>query len=173
VESSDGRIWESLALACDRSEVIVMSKGAGGNLLNPELTRLLAPRPGLCAGETSLRWRVSPIHYDEGKLPEALVEGACLSSDEATSCLKPTQLGKSQPGSPLSPDGHWLVAMTGIGVFILGGPKPELWEGTALGNPSALTDCVVANGGERIACLKTSRLWLFAKSAPTTEQQAQ
>jgi hypothetical protein len=173
VESSDGRTWVSLIPACDRSEIMAMSKAPGGNLLTPELTSLLAPRPGLCAGETSLHWRVSPLHYDEGKLPSALVEGACLASDPAASCLKPTQLGKSQPGSPLSPDGHWLVAMTGIGVFIVGGPKPELWEGSALGNPGALSECVVANGGERIACLKTSRLWLFAKSARAPVQQTQ
>ncbi len=173
VESSDGRTWESLVPACDRSEIIVITKAAAGNLLTPELTSLIAPRPGLCAGETSLHWRVSPINYEEGKLPLALVEGACLSSDPAITCLKPTQLGKSQPGSPLSPDGHWLVAMTGIGIFILGGPKPEFWEGSALGNTGALSDCVVANGGERIACLKASRIWFFAKSTPASEPPAQ
>ena len=173
VESSDGRTWEGVVPACDRSEIIVVSKGARGNLLTPELTSLLAPRPGLCAGETSLHWRVSPLHFDEGKLPLALVEGACLSSDSTTNCLKPTQLGKAQPGAPLSPDGHWLVAMTGIGVFIFGGPKPEFWEGPVLGTPSALSECVVANGGENIACLRGSRLWLFAKSAPTATEKLQ
>ncbi len=172
VASNDGRTWENLIPACDRSEILVMSRGPSGNLLAPEVTNLLAPRPGLCAGETSLHWRVSPIQFEDGKMPLALVEGACLASDTANPCLKPSQLGKAQPGSPLSPDGHWLVAMTGIGIFILGGPKPELWEGPTLGNPSALSDCVVANGGERIACLKASRLWLFAKSAAPTDASA-
>ena len=173
VASNDGRIWENLILACDRSEILVMNRGQNGNLLAPELTSFLAPRPGLCGSETSLHWRVSPIQFEDGKLPQALVEGACLPDGSTDPCLKPSQLGKAQPGSPLSPDGHWLVAMTGIGIFILGGPKPELWEGSTLGNPSALSDCVVANRGERIACLKASRLWLFTKTAVPTDASLQ
>jgi hypothetical protein len=170
VTSTDGRTWESVIPSCDRSEIQVITKGTSGNLLTPQLTDLLAPRPGLCAGETTLHWRVSPIHFEEGKMPVALVEGACLTSDASISCLKPSQLGTPQPGSPLSPDGHTLVAMTGIGLFVVGKPKPELWEGPALSNPGALSDCVVANGGERVACLNGARLWLFAKS-PTPRSE--
>ena len=166
VSSNDGRSWENLVPSCDRSEITLMSKGQAGNLLAPELTNLLAPRPGLCAGATSLNWHLSPIRFDEGKPPLALLEGACLTSDVTNPCLKPIQLGKPQPGSPVSPDGHWLVAATEMGLFIIGGTKPELWESTALGKPATLSDCVIANGGERIACLRASRVWLFAKSLP-------
>ena len=57
-----------------------------------------------------------------------------------------------------------MVAVTAVGIFVIGGTKPELWEGAALGNPSALSDCVVANGGGQIACIKASRLWLYTKT---------
>jgi hypothetical protein len=166
VSSGDGRTWESLVPSCDRSEITLVSRGPNGNLLDPELTGVLAPRPGLCAGEPKLKWHLSPIRFDDGKPPLALLEGACLVNDATDLCLKPAQLGKPQPGSPISPDGHWLVAATAIGIFILGGSKPELWEGPALGNANTLSDCVVANGGGQIACIKASRLWLFGKPSP-------
>jgi hypothetical protein len=172
VVAGDGRSWDSLLPACDRSEMLVVTKGPSGDLQTPEVTRYLAPRPGICAGVPSLGWRISPIRFDEGQLPLALIEGACLTTGTTDPCLKPSLLGKVVPGSPRSPDGHWLVAMTGIGFLILGGPKPELWEGSVIGNPHAWSDCVVANGGERVACLKASHLWLFSKSAaPTNEDR--
>lgn len=166
VSAGDGRIWESLVPSCDRSEITLLSRGPQGNPLGPEITNLLAPRPGLCGAEAALNWHLSPIRFDEGKPPLALLEGACLGGDALDSCLKPSQLGKPQPGSPVSPDGHWMVAVTAAGVFVIGGTKPELWEGAALGNPAALSDCVVANGGGQIACVKAARLWLYAKSLP-------
>ena len=166
VSSSDGRTWESLVPSCDRSEIMFLSKGPQGNVLGPELTSFLAPRPGLCGGETALNWHLSPIRFDESKPPLALLEGACLTADGTNPCSKPAQLGRPQPGSPISPDGRWLVAVTAVGVFVVGGPKPELWESAALGNPSLLSDCVVADGGGQIACIKASRVWLYTKATP-------
>ncbi len=166
--SSPGRSLESVLAACDRSELLVLYKGADGRLLQPIPTQFLAPRPGVCAGAASVNWRVSPISLtDEDPLPVALVEGACIASSSAESCLKPTALGKVVVGSPRSPDGRRLVAATGVGLVSMGGPKPELWAGDSLGNPVTLSDCVIDNSGDHIACIRATKLVLLSK-APVT-----
>jgi len=165
--SSPGRALESFLAACDRSELLVVYRGADGRLLQPVPTQFLAPRPGVCAGAASVNWRVSPIELTEDPLPVALVEGACVTSSSTESCLKPAALGKVVVGSPRSPDGRRLIAATGIGLISIGGPKPELWAGDRLGNPATLSDCVIDNSGDHIACIRATRLVLLSK-APVT-----
>jgi hypothetical protein len=101
----------------------------------------------------------------------ALVEGACVASSNAESCLKPAALGKVVVGSPRSPDGRHLIAATGIGLISMGGPKPELWAGERLGNPSTLSDCVIDNSGDHIACIRATKLVLLSKAAVTAQPE--
>ena len=95
----------------------------------------------------------------------ALVEGACIAAENAGACSKPTQLGKPKPGSPLAPNGHFLAAVTGVGVFVLGGAKPELWESPDIGNLDLLADCVVSNDGGRVGCTRAGHVVLLSKSS--------
>jgi len=170
--TSPGRTLESVLTACDRSELLAAYKGADGRLLQPIPTQFLAPRPGVCAGAAAVNWRVSPISLtDEAPLPVALVEGACVASNGAESCLKPAALGKVVVGSPRSPDGRRLIAATGVGLVSMGGPKPELWAGDSLGNPATLSDCVIDNSGDHIACIRAARLVLLAKAAVTANPE--
>ena len=167
VGSFDGRVLQSVLLACDRSEIVVAYTHPDHSPLLLEPTTFLAPRPGVCAGAASLNWRVSPIAMDDEQHVIALVEGACIAPKGPDTCLKPSALGAVVPGSPRSADGHRLLAMTGVGLIALGGTKPELWAGEKLGNPATLNDCVIDNTGEHIACVKATRLVLLSKgSAP-------
>jgi len=61
-------------------------------------------------------------------------------------------------GSPRSPDGRRLVATSSIGLLVLGGAKPELWQGPGLPAPDTLEDCVVANLAKAIACTANHRV---------------
>lgn len=169
--SSPERTLESILAACDRSELLVVYKGADGRLLQPVPTQFLAPRPGVCAGAASVNWRVSPISLTEDPLPVALVEGACVASGSAESCMKPTALGKVVAGSPRSPDGRRLIAATGVGLIAVGDPKPELWASDSLGNPATLSDCVIDNSGAHIACIQGARLVLLSKTATTAHPE--
>ena len=167
ISGNDDRALDSILPACDRSELLVAYKGSDGRLLPPEPTIFLAPRPGVCAGAPTLGWRVSPIGLTEDRIPITIVEGACIAPKGPETCLKATALGTVIAGSPRSPDGHRLLAMTGIGLVAIGDAKPELWAGDKLGNPAALSDCVIDNSGDHIACVKASKLVLLSKgSAP-------
>ena len=95
----------------------------------------------------------------------ALVEGACVATEGANACSKPTQLGKPKPGTPLSPNGHFMVAVTGVGVFVFGGAKPELWGNPDIGNLDMLADCVVSDDGVRVGCTRAGRVVLLSKSS--------
>ncbi len=165
VSAGDGQSLESVLLACDRSELLVVNKSTDGRLLPPEPTIFLAPRPGVCAGAATLGWRVSPIGFTEDRLPITLVEGACIAPKGPDTCLKMSGLGVVIAGSPRSPDGHRTLAMTGIGIITLGGLRPELWAGDRLGNPLALSDCVIDDSGDHLACIKASKLVLLSKSS--------
>ena len=160
--SSNDRVLESILTACDRSELLVVFKNTEGRLLPPVPTAFLAPRPGVCAGAISANWRASPIRFGNEPLPIVLIEGACIAS-QLDACLKPAVLGNVVTGSPRSPDGQRLVAQTGVGLISIGGGKAELWEAERIGNAATLTDCVIDNSGERLACIRAGKPVLLSK----------
>jgi hypothetical protein len=119
----------------------------------------------------AVNWRVSPIATSDEGLPTALVEGACIAPTGTDACLKPSALGKFVPGAPRSPDGHRLIAATGVGLLSIGGPRPELWTGDKIAPQTALTECVIDNSGNNIACVRAGKLVLFAKKTETNVAQ--
>jgi hypothetical protein len=61
-------------------------------------------------------------------------------------------------GSPLSPDGQWLVEPAALGILVAGSERVELWTLSGLDTLRALSDCVVANGAARVACIRAGRV---------------
>lgn len=163
--SANERTLDRILTACDRSELLVVVKTEDGRFLPPAPTPFLAPRPGVCAGGSPIHWRVSPVMFGQEALPVALVEGACIASRGPEACLKPADLGKVVAGSPRSPDGQRLVAQTGVGLISLGGTKPELWEAERIGGAANLTDCVIDNSGEHLACIRAGKPVLISKGS--------
>lgn len=161
----DGQSLDSILPACDRSELLLAKRGSDGQLLPTEATQFLAPRPGVCAGAQAPVLRASPLALNDDHQPIVLVEGACIAPKGADTCLKPASLGAVLPGSPRSPDGHRLVAMTGVGLIVLGGTTTELWSSEKLGNPAALSDCVLNNAGDHIACIRAGKLIIMSKAS--------
>lgn len=167
VTASDGRVLQNVLPACDRSELLLAITGNDGRLLPTETTHFLAPRPGVCTGATSVKWRVSPINFTaEG--PTAMVEGACISPKGDDVCANPSGLGPVVAGSPRSPDGHRLVVATGMGLLTLAASRTELWSSDSVGNPTQFSECVIDNSGDHVACVRNANLVLLSK-APAAE----
>lgn len=151
VRSAAGLRWTSVSQACDRSEVLL---GFDGGSLQSRPSATLAARPGVCAGK-----RVPAV-------PAAVPLGFLLRNGEeqlaaAVGGRLTAELSQqSGPGTPRSPDGSRLAIATGLGVLVLGGDRPQLWAGAELGEPAELSDCVPANDGEAIACVRAGRVLL-------------
>jgi hypothetical protein len=82
-----------------------------------------------------------------GTAVSALI-GATLVGEDAPGSPTP-------PGSARSPDGRTLAVPTRYGL-LLDGQKQRLLAG--LNDPGSLTECVVANGGARAACVQGGKV---------------
>ncbi|MET0790742.1 MAG: hypothetical protein ABW061_04415 [Polyangiaceae bacterium] len=146
--------------ACDRSELSFNTSDAQHPLLPPLATRVLAARPASCAGHgTGPNVAFSPLSFDDNGL-EALIAGARVSV--ASPGKKPAP-GLPALGTPRSPDGHWLVAPSPLGLLVVGDRK-ELWQTEKLAehaDATRLVDCVVANDARAVACIDSGRVVLF------------
>jgi hypothetical protein len=70
-----------------------------------------------------------------------------------------TAQGGPHAGSPLSPDGQTVVSTTSLGLFV-SSPQSQYLVKTV--KPViALNDCVISNGGSRIACRAGDRTVLL------------
>jgi hypothetical protein len=149
VTAPSGARFSSVTYACDRSEILLLMDGG-----RQVVTRLLAPRPGLCSGGRLEPFpELSPLAF-QGLEPELLLGGSHLGKSESGA--------PSVSGSPRSADGRFLVAPTRLGLLVTGGEKPELWQLPPDGpKPTDLSDCVVANERRAVACLDEGRLTLF------------
>jgi hypothetical protein len=166
VTGADGRRWYGVVPACDRAELSLSFKSPDG-LLALAPTTLLAPRPGICKNPAPLPISVAPIAWTrEG--PTTLVDGVCWSGAPGGQvCEPPARLGAVLPGSPRSPDGLRLVAVTSIGVVVLGARKPELWTSASL-EGKRLSDCVVANDAKAIACVANGSIIYVLRPEPAS-----
>jgi len=148
--------------ACDRSELLFNAGDAAHPLLPPLTTRLLAARPASCAGHgTGPSVTITPLSFGESGL-EALVAGARVSI--APPDKKPAA-GLPELGTPRSPDGHWLVTPSPLGLLLIG-EKKELWQTDKLSehaDAGRFTDCVVANDARAIACIDAGRALVFER----------
>jgi hypothetical protein len=148
--------------ACDRSELLFNEGDATHPLLPPLTTRLLAARPASCAGHgTGPAISITPLSFDDNVL-DALVAGARVTI--APPGKKPAA-GLPELGTPRSPDGHWLVTASPLGLLLIGERK-ELWQTAKLGehaDASRFTDCVVANDARAVACIDAGRAIVFER----------
>lgn len=161
VTSSDGRHWAGAIPACDRSEVALVFKHADGTLLPLAPTNLLAPRPGVCRNLAPWPVVVGPIAW-QSEYPTAVIGGACWSGVPSQACPPPAKMGPVLPGSPRSPDGRRLISVTTLGPMVVGGAKAELWKGAGV-EGKRLSDCVVANDAEAIACIANGAVLLLRR----------
>ncbi|HVJ18737.1 MAG TPA: hypothetical protein VM686_25120, partial [Polyangiaceae bacterium] len=143
VAAPSGARFSTVTYACDRSEVMLGMEGG-----REIVTRLLAPRPGLCAGARLSPFpELAPIAF-AGSEPDLLLGGSRLNPSESPSVH----------GSPRSSDGRSLVVPTRLGLLVTGGEKTELWQPAAEGpKPTDLSDCVVANDRRAAACLNSGK----------------
>jgi hypothetical protein len=147
--SSDGRRLSDVVYSCDRSEV-VLSVAHHASAAEAVPTPVLSPRPGTCgrAGAPP-----SPPARAIGWSPAGWVAFV------GGSIVGPGSIGQARrtppAGSPLSPDGQWLVEPVALGVMVAGPERVELWTLSGLDTLRALSDCVVANGAARVACVRS------------------
>ena len=152
--------------ACDRSELLLTESDAQHPILPPIPTRLLAARPASCTGRgAGPSVSIAPIRFDENGL-EALINGArVLTSSNG----KKLELGLPRMGTPLSPDGRWLVAPSSLGLLLIG-DRNEVWQlgkGDEHADASRFSDCVVANDARAVACIDGGRAVLFERPRPS------
>ena len=161
VVSDGGWRWSGVALACDRSEVLLsVQTGPGTPAAPPLVTDLLAPRPGACRGGAPPKYaRPAPLAWKTTGL-EAIVAGAHVGpkTSAADAALRPQPLG-----TPRSPDGRHLVVPTPIGLLVTGPKKPELWQTANLPEETALSDCAVASGAAAVACVASGQLLILRR----------
>ncbi len=141
----EGRSFLSVVYSCDRSEATLFFDGGP-----PSVTTLLAPRPGACGRAP--------------RAPQKVARPAALGSGLSV-LVGPMLIGDPGPvprwprGTARSPDGAWLVAPTPFGLLVDGLSHRVLGLGAGV-DPEALEDCVVANGGQRVACVQSGRVLL-------------
>jgi hypothetical protein len=154
VTTPDGSSWTGIAQACNRSEVLL-------TFLPPrpdQATHLLAARPGACAGGTAPGISApAPLGHPQRELC-AVVAAEVVGAG----CQEPDSVGSTvPPGSPRSPDGKLMVRVTPLGLLVTGDDPPRLWQAPELSPWTAVSDCVIANGGRSVACIHQGRVWLL------------
>ena len=155
--------WTGIAFPCERSEVLLLESDPTGTPLPSKPTRLIAPRPGPCGHPGPLPTpSLTPLEWTHSRQVE-LIGGALVGANELSELGPP-----SQRGSPRSADGKALVVPTPFGIVVTAGTKAELWSAQ---DPAGLSDCVVSNGAERIACIRAEHAALITPEAPPTPRK--
>jgi hypothetical protein len=141
----------SVVYSCDRSEVQLLLTGPSTRTLP---TTLLAPRPGVCrGGSVAEPIPLAPIAASQAGV-EAVLAGTRVHAG--------APVGPGTPrGSARSENGQALALSTPLGLIVTG-DKTELWkvEGWAVASGS---DCVVANGARRAACVRGNRVEIYTR----------
>lgn len=169
VVSLGGRQLTGAVLSCEEPEVALTfaTPGGAGSTLP---TGLLSPRPSVCAGAAHPAPKVTVLGFD-GERPDLIIKGHLFGRLAASSRALP-----APPGSARSPDGRWLVVPTSLGLLVIStrvastsvvadavaSDESELWELPSSVDSASLTDCVVANGRARVACLDKDRVNVFS-----------
>jgi hypothetical protein len=147
VLTSSGARWLGVIYSCDRSEVSLLYSGGTGE---PEVTSLLAPRPGVCGGG-AFDERFTPAPASVGARVETLLGGAVFGAQSPA----PTARGAAR-----SANGRRLAIPTPLGLWIQG-ETSELWK---IDGFTGATGCVVDDAGQRAACVRAGKAELYLKS---------
>jgi hypothetical protein len=144
--------WLGLALPCEKPFIELQARGADGSFQTLLTGRWLAPRPSSCSREPEQRRPDLRIVRWDARGLGVLLGGVFWGSEEAL--LAPAL------GSPVSPNGkHW-VAPTSLGLFVQHEAASERWVAEGLENA---VQCVIANDGQRVACVQQKTAWLLEK----------
>jgi len=152
VVSNSGEQLRGIAFPCDRSEVSWLATDAGGTVLPPIPTVLVAPRPGVCrAGGAFVPPHITPIAW---------------TPDGISAFVGSSQLGPlpAHPpmGSALSPNGRFsIVAVPEAGLLVSASDKTTLWVFDDPVLPSKLEDCVVSNNAQAAACVMAGHAYVI------------
>ncbi|MFO7181623.1 MAG: hypothetical protein DIU78_023175 [Pseudomonadota bacterium] len=152
VMTPSGERFTAVTYSCDRSEIAVLLIGGGARSLP---IPMLAPRPGVCRGGP-FDERVVPAPVSAGNDGLELVLGG-----ELVSAGTPPS-GPVPPGSARSRDGKHVAIATPFGLYVRGAASGELWTIDGWETLPG-TDCVVANGAARAACIRGARAELYVK----------
>jgi hypothetical protein len=148
VTTSAGARWIGVAYSCDRSEASLLFSGGSGE---PQMTGLLAPRPGVCGG----------AHFDEGFVPTP-----ASVADHVEALIGGALVGPKNPnvpsGAARSRDGARLAVPTPLGLWIQA-EKSELWKIDSW-NLAGTSGCVVDSAGRRAACVRAGKAELYLKN---------
>ncbi|HVW24352.1 MAG TPA: hypothetical protein VHC69_03235 [Polyangiaceae bacterium] len=149
--------WTGIAFPCERSEVLLLESDPTGTPLPSKPTRLIAPRPGPCRHSGPLPTpSLTPLEWTDTR-QVGLIGGALFGANELSELGPP-----AQKGTPRSADGKALVAPTPFGV-VVAAAKTEIWSAQ---EPAALSDCVVANGAQRVACVRAEHAVVITPDGP-------
>jgi len=146
--------WVGMSQPCDTPFITFNFNDLEGRPLPPVLTSYLAPRPGSCGGRKPWPSALTPLGFKDGLL-HALVGPLEVGP--------PGQNLADLPyfqGTPRSADGKLLVVPSAFGLLVTGTAN-ELWSAEPGSEFGELSDCVIQNGGERVACLEAGRPVLF------------
>ncbi len=147
--------WVGMSQPCDTPFITFNFNDLEGRPLLPVLTPHLAPRPGSCGGgKASFAPRLTPLGFKDGRL-HALIGPLEVSPPGQN----PADLPHFQ-GAPRSADGKLLVVPSAFGLLVTGTVN-ALWSAEPGSEFGELSDCVIQNGGERVACLEAGRPVLF------------
>jgi hypothetical protein len=151
VTLASGARWTGFEQTCERSEVELTFTGAEPSRI-PAM-ELFGARPGTCRGAPPQTFPAPvPLGTRANEL-EAVVAGAHVGPSGTS----------PKPGSARSADGKFTVVPSPLGVLVLGGDQPELWQSPRIAAPSALTDCVISNSGTALACVLAGRAVMLRK----------
>ncbi len=147
--------WVGMSQPCDTPFISFAFNDLAGKPLPPVLTTYLAARPGSCnGGKAPFAPRLTPLGFKGGLLNALLGPLEVSPAGQNLADLPYFQ------GSPRSPDGKLLVVPSALGLLVTGTVN-ELWSAEPGSELGELSDCVIQNGGERIACLEAGRPVLF------------
>ena len=147
------RRWTGTVQSCDRSELTLSFVDEQGQTTQ-QVTDVLAPRPGNCRGGPAL---TQPASVPIGWSGEQLVAWA------GGSWVGPKQPSERLQGSPLSPNGRWLVLPTRFGLVVRSA-RTELWRAPSETPAEALSQCTIDDDGRHVACVFGTRAALVAVS---------
>jgi hypothetical protein len=145
--------------ACDGvaiRAVFTKSEGGGGELLLP-IVPALGERCVVPRGEPAI---VRPLAWGPSGL-EAIIAGEpILVSGEAVraSLLAAPLDAPGALGSAKSPDGHFVVVPTGLGLVVRGPGGSRILRAHDFEPYGDLRFCAVSNDGKRVACTKNKRV---------------
>lgn len=147
VVSPTGETLTALAFPCDRSDVVWLRSAADGRALEPLPTPLVAPRPGNCGPRATIVLpAVAPLGW-AGPAPSAFIGASRVGHPPASAPM----------GSALSPNGKFAVVITRWGLLVPGEERTALWVFDDAALPSQLSDCVVSNNAQAVACMLRGR----------------